>query len=422
MDEDHNRSVITFAGHPDTIVEAAVRGVEKAVELINLNRHLGVHPRVGAADVVPFVPVQGITLAECARLAETAGAEIWRRVRVPVYLYEAAARRPERKRLENIRRGQFEYLRDAAATDPERQPDIGGPEFHPTAGAVVMGARKLLIAWNVNLTTADVNIAKAIARKIRASSGGFAHVKALGLMLESRKQAQVSMNLTDFDITPMHTVFEAIRREAWHHGTDVAESEVIGLIPRAAIERAGASYLKIGGFAPNMLLENRIAELLPDQTVDGFLQRLTNPSEPAGCGSAAAISGAMAAALGLRICLVEKQSETQFEEHRRFFSEAASRDERAYGALLHGSPPSQQSLSEATAVPLEIAERAMLLMAALRRLQLSSSPRFACDIESALAIAESARLSGIATARANLSLLTQPDDRKSFENRLLALE
>ena len=251
MDADHNRSVITFAGSPDRIVEAAVRGVEKAVALIDLSRHHGVHPRIGAADVVPFVPVRGVSLADCARLAEAAGEEIWRRLRVPVYFYEAAARREDRKRLENVRR-------DAAISAP----DIGGPQFHPTAGAVAVGARKFLIAWNVNLATADVSVAKAIARKIRASSGGFPHVKALGLMLASRNQAQVSMNLTDFEVTPMRVVFDEIQREAEACGTRVAASELIGLIPQAALESASAAYLQIEGFEPGMILENRLAALL----------------------------------------------------------------------------------------------------------------------------------------------------------------
>ena len=251
MDPDHNRSVITFAGAPHRVVEAAVRGMERAVALIDLSRHHGVHPRIGAADVVPFIPIRGISLAGCARLAEEAGQEIWRRLQVPVYLYEAAARREDWKRLENVRR-------DAAAS----RPDIGGPQFHPTAGAVAVGARKFLIAWNVNLTTADAGIAKAIARKIRASSGGFPHVKALGFMLSSRNQAQVSMNLTDFEITPMRVVFDEIQRLAEKQGTSIDASELIGLIPQAALESASPAYLRIEGFEPGMIFENRLAALL----------------------------------------------------------------------------------------------------------------------------------------------------------------
>jgi glutamate formiminotransferase len=261
-DSDHNRSVLTFAGPPDAVGEAAVRAIERAAALINLTKQRGVHPRIGAADVVPFIPVEGVTLDDCARLAERVGAEVWRRARVPVYLYEAAARRPERVNLENIRRGQFEALLREMATEPERAPDIGDPVCHPTAGAVVIGARKFLIAYNINLATADVNIAKRIAKTIRASSGGFRCVKALGLLLATRNQAQVSMNLTDFDETPLHVVFDAVRREAERQGAQIASSEIIGLIPRRAIEMAAEHYLKFENFRPEVVLENRIAQAL----------------------------------------------------------------------------------------------------------------------------------------------------------------
>lgn len=250
MDADHNRSVITFAGEPEKIVEAAVLGVQKAAGLIDLNRHRGVHPRIGAADVIPFVPVQGVTLEVCATLAAAAGEEIWRRLRIPVYLYEAAAKHTDRKRLEDVRR--------AATGNPHGLPDIGGPEFHPTAGAAAVGARKFLIAWNVNLATTDVAVAKAIARKIRASSGGFPHVKALGLLLNTRGHAQVSMNLTDFEVTPMQAVFDAIECEAVRYGTEILESEIIGLIPAAALGNTTASRLQIKDFDSSMIFENRL--------------------------------------------------------------------------------------------------------------------------------------------------------------------
>jgi len=217
-DADHNRSVLTFVGPPAAVADAAFRGVEKAVELIDLTRHQGAHPRIGAADVVPFIPIQGITLEECVRLAERVGGEIWERLKVPVYLYEAAARRPERVNLENIRRGQFEALVKEMGTEPGRAPDIGEPVCHPTAGAIVLGARKFLIAYNVNLGTADLDIAKRIAKTIRFSNGGFRFVKSMGVMLASRNLAQVSINLTDFEVTPLHMVFEAVRREAQRLG------------------------------------------------------------------------------------------------------------------------------------------------------------------------------------------------------------
>ena len=232
MDADHNRSVLTFAGEPEAVAGAAVRAIGKAAELIDLNLHTGGHPRIGAADVVPFVPVEGTTLAECAELAVHAGEQVWHRYGVPVYLYEAAARRPEHVRLEDIRRGQFESLREELRTDLSRRPDIGDPMLHPTAGATVMGARKFLIAFNINLATGDVNVARAIARKIRQSSGGFPCVKALGIMLHSHALAQVSMNLTDFEVTPLSVVIDAVEREAALAGTSIAFTELIGLIPQ----------------------------------------------------------------------------------------------------------------------------------------------------------------------------------------------
>ena len=219
-DADHNRCVLTFVGPPAAVADAAFRSVEKAVALIDLTKQQGAHPRIGAADVVPFIPIEGVTLEECVKLAERLGAEIWSKLKVPVYLYESAARRPERTNLENIRRGQFEALVQEMGTVPARDPDIGDPVCHPTAGAIVTGARKFLIAYNINLNTPDVAIAKRIAKTIRFSSGGFRYVKSMGVMLASRNLAQVSINLTDFEQTPMHVVFEAVRREAERYGVD----------------------------------------------------------------------------------------------------------------------------------------------------------------------------------------------------------
>ena len=213
-DADHNRSVLTFVGPPAAAADAAFRCVEKAVELIDLRTHTGAHPRIGAADVVPFIPIEGVTVEECVRLAERVGQRIWERLRVPVYFYEAAARRPERTNLENIRRGQFEALVKEMGVVPERAPDCGEPVCHASAGAVVVGARKFLIAYNINLGTPDVGIAKKIAKTIRFSSGGFRYVKSMGVDLSSRNLAQVSINLTDFEQTPLHLVFETVKREA----------------------------------------------------------------------------------------------------------------------------------------------------------------------------------------------------------------
>lgn len=259
-DADHNRSVITFAGEPDVVIEAAVRAAAKAVELIDLNEHRGVHPRLGALDVLPFVPLGEATMADCVALAHQAGQRIWNELGIPVYFYQAAALRPDRVLLEKVRQGQFEGLREAALIDETKTPDLGGPGIHPTAGAVIVD-RKILIAFNINLQTDNLEVAKQIAKTIRASSGGFPGVKALGLPLESRGQVQVSMNFTDFEQTPPHIVFAEVTRLAAVHGVAVAESELIGLMPRKAIEMAFADWLKLPAFQSQDVIENRIDRL-----------------------------------------------------------------------------------------------------------------------------------------------------------------
>jgi glutamate formiminotransferase len=244
-DTDHNRSVITFAGSPRPVLEAAVCVAARAAELVDLTRHQGVHPRLGALDVLPFVPLRGATLADCAELAHRAGERIWSELRIPVYFYEAAARRPECRKLEDARRGTF-------------PPDLGGPALHPTAGAVIVGARKVLIAFNINLATSDIQVAKDIARSIRASSGGLPGVKALGLPLASRGLVQVSMNLTGFEQTSVHTVFGMVRMLAAARGVEIADSELIGLLPRQAVEAAFAHFVKLPSFDSTRVIENRL--------------------------------------------------------------------------------------------------------------------------------------------------------------------
>jgi glutamate formiminotransferase / 5-formyltetrahydrofolate cyclo-ligase len=261
MDADHNRSVVTIAGQPAAVVEAAVRSVGKAVELIDLTRQHGVHPRIGAADVIPFVPVRGIKLEQCVMLARQAGLEIWRRFGVPVYFYEAAAARPDRANLEDVRSGQFEGLRDAVERDPSRRPDLGGPGLHPTGGASAVGARKFLVAYNVYFDSADVAMARAIAKEIRASSGGLKGVKAMGVLAHGR--AQLSMNITDFEATPISQVHKRISSLAVRHKTAILEGEVIGLIPEAACERESEWMRQLVGFdEETKVLERRLARPL----------------------------------------------------------------------------------------------------------------------------------------------------------------
>ena len=274
MDADHHRSVITFVGSTETVGEATVRAVGRAAALIDMNRHHGEHPRIGAADVIPFIPVAGVTLEDCAALARDAGKEIHRRFQIPVYFYEAAASRPERLRLENLRRGGLERLKEQGMDDPSRYPDVGDPALHPTAGATVVGARKFLAAFNVNLNSADREVARQIAKAIRTSGGGLPGVKAMGVLLKSRTRpagqaqvSQVSMNLTDLEQTSLEQAFQAVQREASRLGVTIRSSEVVGLIPEKAL--AGTSIesfqasLQIEAFHPQKILENRLAAVLP---------------------------------------------------------------------------------------------------------------------------------------------------------------
>lgn len=261
LDPDHNRSVVTIAGSPEAVLESAVRGVGKAAELINLTEQQGEHPRMGAADVVPFVPVSGISLPQCVVLARQAGMEIWKRFGVPVYFYEAAASRPDRVHLENVRRGEFEGLRQNAPHDSTRRPDVGGPGIHPTAGAVAVGARQFLIAYNIALKTrgdiADVGLARAVAKEVRASSGGLYGLKAMGVVVNGH--AQVSMNVTDFRHTPMSRVHAAVAESAARHGAGVEHGELIGLIPEEAFEPNADWVRQIVGFDPEeRVLQRRL--------------------------------------------------------------------------------------------------------------------------------------------------------------------
>jgi len=427
-DADHNRSVLTFVGPPAAVAEAAFRGVEKAVELIDLTQHNGAHPRIGAADVVPFIPIEGVTVEECVRLAERVGGEIWNRLRVPVYLYEAAARRPERVNLENIRRGQFEALLKEMGTEAGRAPDIGEPVCHPTAGAVVLGARKFLIAYNINLGTADVNIAKRIAKTIRFSSGGFRFVKSMGVMLGSRNLAQVSINLSDFEQTPLHLVFETVRREAERYGVPVVGSEIVGLIPRKAIELAAEYFLRAENFSPQLVLENRIADAVAARGgLPEFLDALAAGTATPGGGSAAAAAAAMGAALGAMVSRLAKLDPAAFEDDRAFFTAAVERDAAAFQDVMtaHRRPKNErapfveEALHGAALVPLEVLERAAALNARLEKLDVPA--RFASDLAVAKALTAAAKTGALENVRINLESMEDAAFKSSVEARLSAV-
>jgi glutamate formiminotransferase/formiminotetrahydrofolate cyclodeaminase len=431
MDADHNRCVITLAGEREAVQEAAIRGVGKAAELIDLTQHQGAHPRLGAADVVPFIPIEGVSIEDCVAMARHAGEQIWKRYHVPVYLYEAAANTPERQNLENIRRGQFEGIRAEIATNPARKPDYGNAELHSTAGACVVGARKFLIAYNIFLNTADVDIAKKIAKAVRFSSGGLRYVKAAGFLV--RGQAQVSMNLTDFEQTPMHRVFEMVRAEAARYGVRPVSSEIVGLVPKKAIEQVAEWYLQVENFASSSILENRLSAVMGGKMavggiragVEPFIEQLAAPVAAPGGGSAAAASGAMAAGLAVMVASMSRGKKA-YAQYERQLSEAILRlgrlreelksaiddDAEAFNSVMaaykkakessHGDDLIGAALKQATNIPLGVAERAREIVGIVDSLRPITNPNMKSDLVTAAALAKAAIEGALANVEINL--------------------
>jgi glutamate formiminotransferase/formiminotetrahydrofolate cyclodeaminase len=335
-DEDHNRTVITFAGEPQAVAEAAFQGIHKASELIDLDQHSGEHPRIGATDVVPFVPISGVTMDDCVELAKNLGARVAKELNIPVYLYEKAATRSERVNLANIRSGEYEGLKEAIESDPERAPDFG-PSKLGKSGATVIGARVPLIAFNVYLTTDDDEIATKIGRSIRHSSGGLRYVKALGMLVDGR--AQVSMNLTDFTRTPLAQVVESIRREAERYGVGIHHSELVGLIPQAALVDAAQWYMQLDQFVPDQILETRLyAAIQAEQAqMDPFLDELAAGTATPGGGSAAAYTAAMAAslvAMVARLTIGKKKYSEVEREMKTILEGVLALQDRLYTAVV----------------------------------------------------------------------------------------
>jgi glutamate formiminotransferase len=260
MDADHNRAVVTIVGEPEAVLEGAFRGIARASELIDLTKHEGEHPRMGATDVVPFVPVKGVTMDDCVELAKTLGKRVGEELSIPVFLYEAACTRPDRQNLAKVRKGQFEALCEEIGTNPAKDPDYGPSKIHPTAGATAIGARPFLVAYNINLGTSDVSIAKTIAKAIRHSGGGLRHVKAMGFEIKDRGIVQVSINMVNFKGTPLFRAFEMVKSEAERYGVPVIGSEIVGLVPADALVDTAEFYLRLESFDRGQVLENRLAE------------------------------------------------------------------------------------------------------------------------------------------------------------------
>jgi glutamate formiminotransferase/formiminotetrahydrofolate cyclodeaminase len=375
MNADHNRSVVTFVGEAEAVLEAAVRGVRKAAELIDMRRHRGEHPRMGATDVLPFVPVGSTTLERCVELARRAGERIGTELQIPVYLYEAAATRPARQNLADVRRGEYEGLAAAIGTDPERIPDYGPTAIHPSAGATAVGARLPLLAFNVNLGTGDAEVARRIAKAIRFQSGGLRYVKALGFELRERGIVQVSMNLVNTWGTPIHRVFALIRDEAERHGVPIVGSEVVGLVCQDALIDVAEHALRLENFSREQILENRLARHLGavEQAVPEFLDEVASSAPTPGGGSVSALAGALAGALGTMVARLTigkkryaeheeamKAVERETESLRRELTDLIAEDARAYEAFRAAGKMSQRT-------PEEVATRASALTEAARR-------------------------------------------------------
>jgi glutamate formiminotransferase len=451
MDADHNRCVITLVGERETIQEAAIRGVGKASELIDLTKHQGAHPRMGAADVVPFIPIEGVTIEDCVAMAKHVGAEIAKRYKIPVYLYEAAATSPERQNLENIRRGQFEGIRDEIATNPARKPDFGEPCCHPTAGATVVGARKFLIAYNVFLNTSEVDIAKKIAKAVRFSTGGMRFVKGAGFLV--RGMAQVSMNLTDFEQTPVHRVFEMVKREAARYGVIPVSSEIVGLIPKKALEQAAEWFLQVENFDSSLILENRLTAVMGGKMavgglragVEPFVEQLAAPTATPGGGSAAAASGAMAAGLANMVAAMSrgKKAYLQYESQlsasiarlgvlREELKAAIDADAESYNSVrkaykaakdsANGDAGINAALKQATSVPLGVAERVVEVADLAEKLKPITNPNMKSDLVTAVALAKAGLEGALANVEINLESLKDAEFVSATRKKASALK
>jgi glutamate formiminotransferase / formiminotetrahydrofolate cyclodeaminase len=448
-DLDHNRTVLTFAGSPQAVEEAAYRAIKTAAELIDLNQHTGEHPRIGATDVCPFVPLSGVSMDECVALAKRLGQRVGDELHIPVYLYEMAATRPERANLENIRRGQFEGLKEEIVSNPDREPDFGPAALGP-AGATVIGVRNPLIAYNVYLTSEDVEIAKKIAKTIRHSSGGLRYVKALGLLVEGR--AQVSINLTDYRKTPMALVVETIRREAQRYGVGVHHSELVGLIPQDALVDTAVWYTQLDAFDKGQVLESRLyAATASAQTRDcpSFIDELAAPTPTPGGGSAAAYSAAMGAGLitmvtGLTIgkkkyAEVEAQMQAvrvHAEKLREELTYAVDDDAGAFEAVMGAyrlpkATPEQESARDssiqsatlnAAHVPLHVAEGAVKVMELALMCIESGNLNAISDAASAAAMAKAGLTAAGYNVRINVGSLSDPSVGEQFINQMRELE
>ena len=448
MDADHNRAVITLAGEPQAVKETVFRMIKKASELIDLTSHRGEHPRMGATDVAPFVPIENVTVEECVRLAQELGQRVGEELQIPVFLYEDAATRPERKNLAKVRKGQFEGLREQIGVNPDRMPDYGPNHIHPTAGATAIGARFFLIAYNVNLDSQDAALAKAIGKRIRESSGGFPCVKAMGFELKEKNCVQVSMNITNYTVTSLATVFSSIQQQAAEAGVSVIESELIGFIPREALADTAVEFLKIRDFESSHILENSIAKKIaealqgkPDlsestEQLSSFLEALASGDPTPGGGSASALAGALAGALASMICNVTvgkkkfqdvagELGEVQVQARRiqTRLQELIVEDSQDFNAVMAAfklpkvteeekalrSAAIQEAFKGASKTPLEVMRNTLEILKLTETLVEKGNPNAITDLGCAVHLAHAAIAGAELNVRSNLGSINDTD-------------
>jgi glutamate formiminotransferase len=445
-DYDHHRSVMTVVGAPDAMEEAMYRAIRIATDLIDLRTHVGVHPRVGATDVVPFIPIKGISMRECVQAAKRLGYRVGTELGIPVFLYERAASHRDHAPLESVRRGGLEGLVFRMASDPDWMPDYGPAKPHDTAGAIVIGARPALIAFNVNLASTDLDLVQSIARTIRQSNGGLRHLKAIGVELASRGLVQVAMNLTDYEATPLHVAFKTVEAEAVRQGVAIAGTEIVGLVPQAAITEAAKDALRLDRLDLRQVLELRIDATLIDtakpegklrptealfrSSLPEFLQAVAAPTAVPAGAAVAALTGALASSLGVMAARVSRQPavEHRLNEIAVRLSHLLEADGKAYNTFIaatrlpepdHGRPVAVSSaLHVATEIPLEMAEQsaeaATLLTACSQRVK----SRLRSDVQVGLMLAIAAAEASLHTAMENMKVQPNQQLRAALMKRV----
>ena len=450
-DADHNRSVLTFVGTVEGVEQAAFAAIKKAAELIDLDQHQGEHPRIGATDVVPFIPISGVTMQECVAIAKRLGQRVGGELGIPVYLYEQAATRPEFENLANVRKGEYEGLRQEIKTNPSRKPDFGPSELG-RAGATVIGARAFLVAYNVYLNTSDVDVAKQIGKAVRNLSGGLRYVKGLGMLVDG--QAQVSMNLTNFKATPVYRVVEMIRREAARYGAMITHSELIGMIPQQALIDAAVWYLQLDGFSEDQILEYKMnAEMAAKQGSGAehvqFLEALAAGTPTPGGGAAAAYAGAMAASLVAMVARVtvgkKKYADVETEmiataerayELSKRLQDSAVEDSAAFDQVMEAyklpkdsedqitirTKAIQQATLQAALVPMQVAEDALAVLQLVTVVAEKGNSNAITDAGTAAALARSTLSGASMNVQINLSGLEDRGMAERLKNQLVQIQ